>query len=126
WAMGRGVWNGSGNWRACRIGGGTLVTILLLKGNKRLPGVLIAVVGALLVTAAFDLSATAGVAVLGSLPQGLPAFDVPWISLADLGSVVIGGAAVALVAFADTSVLSPPYAPPPGHPVHPHHAPLGP
>src|SRR5215813_5218379 len=125
WAIGTAVWNGRTNWTAFLIGAGTLVTILLLKGNKRLPGVLIAVVGALLVTAAFDLSATAGVAVLGSLPQGLPAFDVPWISLADLGSVVIGGAAVALVAFADTSVLSRTYAARLGHPVNPNQEMVG-
>src|SRR5262245_30425830 len=125
WAIGTAMWNGSTNWTAFLIGAGTLVTILLLKGNKRLPGVLIAVVGALLVTAAFDLSATAGVAVLGSLPQGLPVFDVPWISVADLGSVVIGGAAVALVAFADTSILSRTYAARLGHPVNPNQEMVG-
>ena len=48
--------------------------------------------------------------VLGALPQGLPAFALPWIGLADLGAVVIGGCAVAMVAFADTSVLSRTYA----------------
>ena len=48
--------------------------------------------------------------VLGALPQGLPAFALPWIGLADLGAVVIGGCAVALVSFADTSVLSRTYA----------------
>ena len=48
--------------------------------------------------------------VLGPLPQGLPSFALPWISLADLGAVVIGGCAVALVSFADTSVLSRTYA----------------
>jgi len=35
---------------------------------------------------------------------------VPWIGLADLSQVVIGGFAVAMVAFADTSVLSRTYA----------------
>jgi high affinity sulfate transporter 1 len=125
WAIAMAVWNGSTNWTAFLIGAGTLVTILLLKGNKRLPGVLIAVVGALLVTGIFDLSATAGVAVLGSLPQGLPTFDVPWISMADIGSVLIGGAAVALVAFADTSVLSRTYAARLGHPVNPNQEMVG-
>ena len=58
----------------------------------------------------FDLAATAGVKVLGQLPQGLPSFAVPWVGLDDLGAVIIGGSAVALVAFADTSVLSRAYA----------------
>jgi MFS superfamily sulfate permease-like transporter len=50
------------------------------------------------------------VSVLGSLPQGLPAFAIPRIAYADIGPVVIGGLAVALVSFADTSVLSRSYA----------------
>jgi MFS superfamily sulfate permease-like transporter len=62
------------------------------------------------VVGAFDLASTAGVKVLGSLPQGLPGFALPLISLADLRAVVIGGCAVALVSFADTSVLSRTYA----------------
>jgi MFS superfamily sulfate permease-like transporter len=44
------------------------------------------------------------------LPRGLPAFAVPWVTYADLGPVLLGGAAVALVSFADTSVLSRAYA----------------
>ena len=48
--------------------------------------------------------------VLGPLPQGLPAFAIPWITYADIVPVLIGGCAVALVSFADTSVLSRAYA----------------
>ena len=59
--------------------------ILLLKGSKRVPGILIAVVGATIVVGALDLAARAGVSVLGSLPQGLPAFAIPWITYADIG-----------------------------------------
>jgi high affinity sulfate transporter 1 len=110
WAIGEAVWTGRTNWTAFLLGVATLATILLLKGNKRLPGVLIAVIGATLVVSAFDLSARAGVAVLGSLPEGLPAFGIPWIGYADLEPVLIGGVAVALVSFADTSVLSRAYA----------------
>ena len=75
-----------------------------------MPAVLVAVIGATLVVSVFDLSARAGVAVLGSLPEGLPAFGIPWIGYADLEPVLIGGVAVALVSFADTSVLSRAYA----------------
>jgi high affinity sulfate transporter 1 len=97
-------------WTGFLIGAGTLAIILLLRGRRRVPGVLIAVVAATVVVAAFNLGTRAGVAVLGSLPQGLPAFTIPWITYADLGPVVIGGCAVALVSFADTSVLSRTYA----------------
>jgi MFS superfamily sulfate permease-like transporter len=67
-------------------------------------------VGATVAVGVLGLDESAGVKVLGPLPQGLPSFVLPWISLADLGQVVIGGAAVAMVAFADTSVLSRTYA----------------
>ena len=91
------------------IGAAVLAAIQLFKRWPRVPGLLIAVVGATLVVWAFDLPAS-GVKVLGSLPQGLPTFAWPVIGLADLQQVVIGSFAVALVSFADTSVLSRTYA----------------
>lgn len=104
------------NWVAFAVGAGVLIVILALKGSKLLPGVLIAVVGATLVVGVFGLSSQ-GVKVLGSLPEGLPALTIPWIGLADLETVLIGAAAVALVSFADTSVLSRAYAARLGRPV---------
>jgi MFS superfamily sulfate permease-like transporter len=109
WRIARSVLDGRANGAVLAIGAGTLVVILVLKRFKRVPGILIAVVTATIAVGAFDLSA-AGVKVLGPLPQGLPSFAVPLISFADLGAVVIGGCAVALVSFADTSVLSRAYA----------------
>src|SRR6187431_1643723 len=103
------ILGGQANWTTFGVGAGTLVAILLLKPWKRIPGLLIAVVGATVAVGALGLE-SAGVKVLGPLPQGLPSFALPWISLADLGAVVIGGCAVAMVAFADTSVLSRTYA----------------
>jgi high affinity sulfate transporter 1 len=103
------VLGGRANWTAFAVGAGTLTLILLLKRFERIPGILIAVVAATLVVAALGLE-NAGVKVLGPLPQGLPSFALPSINLADLADVVIGGCAVAMVAFADTSVLSRTYA----------------
>lgn len=119
WEVAKAIWNGSTNGTALLVGLGVLATILLLKGSKWLPGVLIAVVGATLVVSLFDLGATADVAVLGSVPQGLPVFGIPWIRYDDLGPVLMGGVAVALVSFADTSVLSRTYAARLGRPVDP-------
>jgi high affinity sulfate transporter 1 len=110
WGWGMAVLDGRTNWVALLVGLGTLATILLLKNNKRLPGILIAVVGATVVVGVFDLAARAGVSVLGSVPQGLPAFNIPWVGFDQLGAVVIGGCTVALISFADTSVLSRTYA----------------
>jgi len=110
WRIARAVLDGEVNGAAFAIGAATLAVILLLKPWKRIPGLLIAVVGAMIAVGLLDLGTSAGVMVLGELPQGLPSFDLPWISPADLGAVVIGGCAVALVSFADTSVLSRTYA----------------
>ncbi|HYD05549.1 MAG TPA: SulP family inorganic anion transporter [Reyranella sp.] len=119
------VADGETNWTTFLVGAGTLAVILLLKGSKLLPGVLIAVVGSTVVVGLFDLSATAGVKVLGSLPRGLPSLEIPWLDPADLGPIVIGGVAVALVAFADTSVLSRAYAAKLGRPVDPNQEMVG-
>jgi high affinity sulfate transporter 1 len=110
WAIVRALLGGQANWMACAIGAGTLAVILLLKPVKRVPGILIAVVGATVIVGLFDLAATADVSVLGPLPQGLPVFRIPWITQNDLVPVLIGGFAVAMVSFADTSVLSRVYA----------------
>lgn len=106
WAIGTAILHGRANLITAAIGAGTLVAILLIKTNSRIPGVLIAIVGAIIVADAFDLARVAGLSVLGPLPQGLPSFTIPSITLTDLVSVVIGGFAVALISFADTSVLS--------------------
>jgi high affinity sulfate transporter 1 len=110
WAFVQAVLEGKTNGVALIVGAGTLGVITLLKGSKRMPGILIAVVGATVAVGALDLAARAGVSVLGPLPQGLPAFAIPWITYADIVPVLIGGCAVALVSFADTSVLSRTYA----------------
>jgi high affinity sulfate transporter 1 len=110
WRIGEKLLGGGANWTSFAVGAATLAVILLLKPYRRIPGILIAVVGATFVVGLFDLGQSAGVKVLGALPQGLPAFALPWIGLADLRAVVIGGCAVALVSFADTSVLSRTYA----------------
>ncbi|HEY7087565.1 MAG TPA: sulfate permease [Tepidisphaeraceae bacterium] len=109
-SIAKSVVGGKANWTAFAIGAGTLVAILFLKRYKRIPGLLIAVVAATIVVGVMNLDTTAGVKVLGPLPQGLPSFSFPMISYAHLKDVIIGGCAVAMVAFADTSVLSRTYA----------------
>jgi high affinity sulfate transporter 1 len=110
WAILDNVLVGNTNVMAFAIGTSTLALILILKRWRRVPGTLIAVVSATLVVSVFDLAARADVAVLGPLPQGLPAPRIPLIQFDDLVPVLSGGLAVALVSFADTSVLSRAYA----------------
>jgi high affinity sulfate transporter 1 len=125
WAIGEGVFAGRINWAAFALGSASLAIILLLKRNKRVPGILIAVVAATLVAGLLDLAERAGISVLGSLPQGLPTFEIPLIGTADIIPVLIGGFAVAMVSFADTSVLSRVYAVRMGHRVDPNQEMVG-
>src|SRR6201982_232990 len=108
--IGEGVLGGQANWTSFAVGAGTLAARVLLNPYKRIPGLLLAVVAATIVVGLLNLDSTAGVKVLGPLPQGLPSFALPIISYAYLKEVIIGGCAVAMVAFADTSVLSRTYA----------------
>ena len=110
WGIVDKVFSGSTNLVALAIGASTLVLILLLKRWPRVPGILIAVVAATAVVAVFDLANRAGVSVLGPLPRGLPSPRLPLVHVDDLVPLLMGGVAVALVSFADTSVLSRTYA----------------
>jgi high affinity sulfate transporter 1 len=110
WSIANGIVGGRVNWTAFLIGAGTLATILVLKRSKVVPGILIAVVGATAIVGILGLAKSAGVFVLGPLPQGLPSFQIPWINPTDITTVLSGGLAVALISFADTSVLSRAYA----------------
>ena len=127
WAIGDGgLDRQASTGRRFGMGVGTLAVILLLKGSKLLPGVLIAVIGATVVVGMFDLSANGGRRrARPAAARACPRFAIPWIGVADLGPVLIGGAAVALVSFADTSVLSRTYAARLGHHVDPNQEMVG-
>jgi MFS superfamily sulfate permease-like transporter len=97
------------NATALAIGAGSLVLILVLRRvAPRVPGVFIAVVGSTLLVSAFGLADD--VPVVGSIPEGLPAFSVPDISFDDFKTLIPAAIGIAFVAFADTSVLSRSYA----------------
>ena len=102
-----GILNGQVNGTALVIG---LACLLVIIGFKRwaptVPGILIAVSGATIVVWWFNLAAQNGLAVVGPLPQGLPAFQIPIVSLNEIGTLFASALAIALVAFADMSVLS--------------------
>ena len=110
WAIGQGIVDGKTNLVALAIGGATLVAILGLKRFPRVPGILVAVVGATLAVTLLDLGSDGAIKVLGAMPRGLPVPTLPLIRIDDLVPVVTGGIAVALISFADTSVLSRTYA----------------
>jgi MFS superfamily sulfate permease-like transporter len=94
------------NRAALAVGLAGIVVILVLRRLwPAVPGVMVAVVVGIAAVAAFDLDAR-GVQVIGVLPKGLPAPSFPAVDLADLGALFGGALGIALVAVADTTVLS--------------------
>jgi high affinity sulfate transporter 1 len=70
------------------------------------PGMLVAVAGSAILVSLLDLD----VSVVGAVTGGLPSFTIPASSVDDLRRLAPGAIAIALLAFADTSVLSRSYA----------------
>lgn len=101
----RGVLDGEVDTTSLLIGLGSLVAIIVPRlFGSRVPGVLIAVVGAIVVTAWWGLDDQ--VSVVGSLPQGLPTPALGGLELGDVAALIGPAAGIALIAFADTGVLS--------------------
>jgi high affinity sulfate transporter 1 len=106
-AFGQGVADGLTNPTALALGLVSIAVILACRAwLPQIPGILIAAVGATALTAVLGLAASADVPVVGSLPQGLPTFHLPRVSLAEIQAMLAGGVAIAVISMADTSVLS--------------------
>jgi high affinity sulfate transporter 1 len=106
-ALVRGVVDGETNMAALIIGVACLVVIFAFKRwRPRIPGVLVAVVGATVAAGAFGLAQRYDLSVVGPLPKGLPSFAIPSVPADHLGALLAGAVGIALVSFADTSVLS--------------------
>jgi high affinity sulfate transporter 1 len=103
----QGILDGLTNPVALAIGSVSLAVILVCRRwFKRIPGVLVAVVGATIVSAALDLASTADINVLGVLPRGLPQFTLPPLGIGDISTLLPAAIGIALVSATDMSVLS--------------------
>lgn len=92
---------GSVHWPTIALASAVLVVLLVLAWvTPRIPGPLIAILAAALVVSVFSLHHN-GIKVIGEVPGGLPTPGLPGISLADLTSLVIPAAGIAIVAFSD-------------------------
>ncbi len=90
---------------AVLFGVASLVVVLVLTWLRSpVPGVLVVVVVAMALTAILGLSGD--LPVVGALPQGLPAPALGGLEWADVAALALPAAGIALVAFADTAVLS--------------------
>ena len=98
----RGVADGRTVAAALLVGVGSLVLILLFQRvMPKIPGVLVAVVLAILAVQLFDLTGE-GVKVVGPLPEGFPPFTIPSVDPSDLLLLFVGALGIALVSLTDT------------------------
>lgn len=101
---------GAVNWRSAVIAASTIIVVIVGRAiDRRVPGALIAVVGAAIVVRFAHLGSH-GVSVVGDLPRGFPLPRWPGVAWGDLTEIVPVAVGVAFVSFADTSVLSRTYA----------------
>ena len=92
---------GSVHWPTIALASAVLVVLLVLAWvTPRIPGPLIAILAAALVVSVFSLHHN-GIKVIGEVPGGLPTPGFPGIPLADLTSLAIPAAGIAIVAFSD-------------------------
>jgi len=93
------------HWLSLLVGAVALAVILLVRFlAPAIPGALVLVVGGLLASALFDLGAH-GVALVGDVPRGLPAPDLPGLDLVrdNLSVIGIASAALLLIGFSQTA-----------------------
>ena len=100
------------------------VLVVLPRMSKRIPAILVAVVGAMIVTAAFGLGAE-GVATVGDLPKGVPKPSIPWTDLGDVAPLVLAAMAITLVSLTDTIATSAAFAARRGEEVEPNQEMVG-
>ena len=91
------------NTTALWLGLATLAVLLgLPRFTRRIPAVLVAVVGATVVTGLFDL----GISTVGTLPEGLPRPSLPWTSVSDVAPMLVAAVGITLVSLTDTIATS--------------------
>jgi high affinity sulfate transporter 1 len=89
---------------AWALGVGLLCLLIILglrRWKPRLPGILIAVVVAIAISALLNLSGR-GVSIIGVLPQGFPAPSIPIVKLSDLPLLAAAALGMSLVTVGDT------------------------
>ena len=101
----QGILDGEVDPTALIVGVASLAAILVPRLlHSKVPGVLVAVVGAIVATAWLGLEDQ--LPVVGALPQGLPSPALGGLDMGDVAALIGPAAGIALIAFADTGVLS--------------------
>jgi high affinity sulfate transporter 1 len=98
------------SWTTAAVSASVLGVILVLKVvSKRIPGALIAVIGAIAASYFLDLSAH-GVETLGTVPSGLPSFGIPSPGWSEWLTLLPTAASIFLVVLAQSAATSRAYA----------------
>ena len=101
----RGIADGEINGRAAVIGLGALVVAVALRHlDRRVPAIAVAVIGSGVLTALLGWEHR--LAVVGALPGGLPRPTLGGLRWHDVVALAVPALGIALIAFADTGVLS--------------------
>jgi high affinity sulfate transporter 1 len=109
---------------ALAIGVGVLVVLLgLPRLTRRIPAVLVGVVGATAVSAALGLADE--IATVGTLPSGLPKPELPWTEFSDVGPLLVAAVGITLVSLTDTIATSSAFAARRGEEVDPNQEMVG-
>ena len=86
-----------------------VVVVVARRINRRVPGLLIAVIIAIIVSYASDLAGH-GVAVIGSVPRGLPSLGLPALGWHDVGALLGAALSMFVVILAQSAATSRAYA----------------
>jgi len=90
------------NWWSFAVGIAALVALFALPHlSKALPGGLVVLAGAILLSSGLDLSGNHDVEVVGTLPEGLPSPGLPGLEAADLWTLVPAAIGIMLVAYSE-------------------------
>jgi high affinity sulfate transporter 1 len=106
------------------MGVAVLVVLLVLpRLTTKIPAVLVAVVGAVVISAVLGLSDR--IATVGTLPSGFPKPTVPWTSINDVWPLLIAAVGITLVSLTDTIATSASFAARRGEDVDPNQEMIG-
>jgi high affinity sulfate transporter 1 len=90
---------------AVAVGAGVLLVLFLMpRVTRKVPAVLVAIVGATVVSAVLNLSDH--IATVGPLPKGFPKPTVPWTSTHDVWPLLVAAIGITLVSLTDTIATS--------------------
>jgi sulfate permease, SulP family len=101
---------GESNTATVLVSAGVIAVIFGAKAiNPKIPGALIAVIGAIIISWNWDLAAD-GVATLGVVPSGLPSFGIPDVTWQEWTSMLGTAGAIFIVILAQSAATSRAYA----------------